>query len=190
MNLDKIRVLAILGDIHTAKTNLAIHFLRKYKGGRAIYLYGYPKQIDKFKSVSSLQELSQIDNSIVFFDELQKHIPFYQRKISDLFLELLSTMAHQNNTILFTTPMSQYITKSLDCFLDGFCYTKFSDLSTLKNGSKAKRKLIGFSNPQINNWTLNLQMGEYIEIIDSNKSDDNGLKTFPDQNIGKDWRNK
>ena len=187
MDLDQIRVMGILGDIHTAKTNLLFYIIRNYKGSRSIILYGYPKKVNGYKQVSSLQELSLISNKIVVMDELQKHIKFYQRSTSEEFLELLSTMAHNNNTIIFTTPMSQYITKQLDCFVDGFCYTRLKDLSTLKNGSKAKRRLLQFSSIKINKWSLSLKNGEYIEIIDTNDPNDNGFKKFPDQHIEKDW---
>lgn len=185
MELDNIRTLGILGDRDTAKTNLAFKFLKEYKGKRDIVLYGYPKKT-QYRHINTLQELNLTTNSIVFMDELQRHIRFYQKRTSEDFLELLSTMAHNNNTIIFTTPMSQYITKSLDCFLDGFCYTRIEDLGSLKNGAKAKRRLQEFSCPRISKWSLILKNGEYLQIIDG--ANDNGLKKFANQKIGKDWR--
>ena len=119
-------------------------------------------------------------------DELQKHIKFYQRSMNDEFLELLSTMAHNDNTLIFTTPMSQFITKSLDCFIDGFVYTRISDLAQLKNGSKAKRLLQAFSCLRISKRTLRLNKGEYLQIVDSQEST-NGIHTFKNPRIKKAW---
>ena len=42
IDLDKIRSLAILGQVNAGKTNLAFWYLKSYKGKRKIYLFGYP----------------------------------------------------------------------------------------------------------------------------------------------------
>lgn len=186
VNLDKIYTLAVLGDRNTGKTNLVFHILKEYKGNRTIYLFGYPKDRG-YKQLHSLQELSQVTNGIVFMDELQNHIKLYSKRANETLLELLATIAHNKNTLVFTTPLSQFITKSFDGFIDGFLYTKISDLSDLKNGCKAKRRLLDFSHPKINKWSCNLNVGEYIEIIDSNNPEENGIKNFPNMNIAKDW---
>ena len=188
MNLDKVNCIGIIGDRHTAKTNLMFDALFKYKGDKKIYLYGYPKKFKGFGQVNSLNELSTITNSIIAMDELQKHIKVYDKATNCMFIELLSTMAHQGNVIVFTTQLTQFITKALDGFIDGFLYTRISDLAQLKNGSKIKRRLAEFSCPEKNKWSLNLRNGEYVEIIDYNPIGHNGKKSFKNRNIGKDWR--
>ena len=52
----------------------------------------------------------------------------------------LSVDEHENFILKdgIVTHNSHFITKTFDCFIDGFCYTKIGDLATLKNGSKAK----------------------------------------------------
>jgi len=195
MNLDKIKTLAIIGDRNTGKTNLAFHLLRKYKGSRTIVLYAYPETIkgkdgNDIAQINTLQELSMTKDSIIFMDELQNHIKFYNTKTSMEFFDLLSVMAHNNNTLIFSTPMSQYITKAFDCFIDGIIYTRLSDLGTLKNGSKAKRRLHEFSNPNISPWSVSLEVGEYLQIVDYGFADDNGFHKFEFEQIGKSWRKK
>ncbi|MBW2970808.1 hypothetical protein KY320_01460 [Candidatus Woesearchaeota archaeon] len=175
--------IAILGDRHTCKTNLLFWLAKEYRGDRDIIFYAYPRQDIGFKQIYSLEELSLITNSIVFMDELQRHIKFYSKRTSDTFLELLSTMIHNNNTLVFTTPLTQFITKATDGFLDTYIYTRISDLGALKNGSKAKRLLQRHSFIQVTQWSVNLSQGEFMLISD----DDKGVYKFPDMKIGKDW---
>ena len=185
MKIDKVRTLGVLGDRDFGKTSIVFNLLKNYKGKKEIIMYGYPKDMG-YKEIHTLAELELTTNSIIYMDELQKHIKFYQKRMADEFLELLSTMAHNNNTLIFTTPMSQYITKALDCFIDGFVYVRISDLAQLKNGSKAKRLLQEFSCQRISKRTLRLERGEYLQIIDGQEST-NGLHRFSNPHVGKDW---
>jgi len=192
MILDEVRTVGILGDRNQGKTNYMFWLADRYKGERKIIFYGYPnKKILKhlgYGSIHTLNELELLTDSIVLMDELQKHIKFYQKRTSDDFLELLSVIAHNNNTLVFSTPMSQFITKALDVFIDGFIYVKISDMATLKNGSKGKRLLQEFSCDRISKRTLRLKVGEMLQIVDGQEKS-NGLFTFPDMKIGKDWSN-
>jgi len=187
LNLDKIRTLGILGDRDYGKTSIVFDLLRSYRGRREIVLYAYPDNSFGYKQIHTLQELELLTNSIVFMDELQKHIKFYQKRTSDEFLELLSTIAHNGNTLIFTTPMSQFITKALDCFIDGFIYVRISDFDQLKNGSKAKRLLQSFSSERISRRTLRLTKGEYLQVVDECENT-NGLHTFNNPKVRKAWR--
>jgi len=188
MNLDEVQTVGVLGDRNTAKTNLMFYLAKTYKGKKQVVFYAYPKQIP-YKQIHSLNELEMLTDSVIFMDEMQKHIKFYDRATSNDFLEILSTIAHNNNTLVFATPMSQYITKALDCFMTGFIYTRINDLDQLKNGSKAKRLLKEFSTERRGTRTLRLANGEYLQVVDSQEAT-NGLHTFKDQHIGKDWKAK
>jgi hypothetical protein len=187
INLDKIRTIGVIGDRDKGKTSVVYSLLKNYTGTKEIVLYAYPDTTWKYRQIHTLSELELLTNSIVFMDELQKHIKFYQKRMNEDFLELLSTLAHNNNTLIFTTPMSQFITKALDCFIDGFIYVKISDLEQLKNGSKVKRLLQSFSSERISRRTLRLELGEYLQIIDGCE-DTNGLHAFENPKINKAWR--
>lgn len=187
LDLDKIRTIGVIGDRDKGKTSVVYNLLKNYTGTKEIVLYAYPDTTWKYRQIHTLAELELLTNSIVFMDELQKHIKFYQKRMNEDFLDLLSTLAHNNNTLIFTTPMSQFITKALDCFIDGFIYVKISDLEQLKNGSKVKRLLQSFSSERISRRTLRLEIGEYLQIIDGCE-DTNGLHSFENPNIKKAWR--
>lgn len=184
MNLDNFNTIAVLGSRNGGKTNLIFDLLSKYKGKKKIVLYAYPKQVKNYKQIYSLPELAKTKDSVIFMDELQNHIKFYQKRMNEKFLELLAVMSHNNNTLIFTTPMSQFITKALDCFIDGFIYTRINDLGSLKNGSLAKRLLVDTSLSYINEWCADIPLGKAI----LRTIDDTEILTHKNQKIGKSWR--
>lgn len=190
MNLDKSRVIAILGDIDTCKTNLAIHLLREYEGNRQIYLLGYPRKIDDFIPLNSFQDLFKLQDAIIFIDEIQRFIRTYEHHKNVALQELISFFAHNNNTLIFTTQLSQFITKGTEAFVDTWLITRLNDVATLKNGSKPKRIIQTTVSPKATSWSLALENGEYLEYSELNGIGENGIKNFPDQGIGKDWRVK
>jgi len=183
MKIDNYRTIAIIGDRNRGKTNLMFNLINNYKGNREIVFYGYPKELE-YKQIYSLEELAQTTDSIIVMDELQNHIKFYRKATNDAFLELLAVLAHNNNTLIFSTPMSQFITKALDVFIDAIIYVNISDMASLKNGSKAKRLLQQNSFTCINRWGVNLPIGKYLLLSDYEK----GVYDFSFQNVGKDWR--
>ncbi len=188
MNLDEIKSLAILGDVNSGKTNLAFKFLRDYQGDRQVYLVGYPKKIDDFKTITFFNDLFKLTDSIIFIDEIQKYIKIYDRRANYDLIELISIFAHNNNTLVFTTCLSHFISKSIESYIDAWFLTRILDLKSLKNGSKAKRIIEQTTHPKCSKWGLALLKGEYLEYSELNDSSDNTVKTFDDQKIGKDWR--
>jgi len=188
MELDNTKVVAIIGDTDSGKTNLAFHLLREYKGTRQIYLLGYPKQVDNFITLSDFNDIFLLTDSIIFMDEIHRFIKLYDKKANQALLELISLLGHNNNTLIMTTQLSQFITKSVEAFIDGWFLTRIKDIKTLKNGSKPKRIVQNTVYHNCNQWSLALKPGEYLENCDTNPVGVNGIKTFSFQNIGKDWR--
>lgn len=187
MDLDKCRVIEILGDIHSGKTNLGVHLLRDYKGNRKIYALGYPTKIDNFISLSSKLQLNLIENGIIFIDELPRFFRMYEKNSSREFIELVSLFAHKNNTLIFTAQLSQNITKAMEAFVDGFCVTRIQDLTTLKVGSRAKKVVEDCADIRKTSWGLYLEQGEYLCNCVSHQAGEGGVLKFPFQNVGKDW---
>ncbi len=181
VDLNQVKSVAILGDINTGKTNLAVSMLREYKkkgGKREIYLVGYPKQIDDFKNISNFQDLFKLTDSVVFIDEIQKYIKIYDRKANYDLMELISLFAHNNNTLVFTTCFSQFISRSIEGYIDCWDLTRILDLKSLKNGGKAKRIIEQTTHPKCNKWSLALKKGEYLEYSELNDPGDNNVKEF------------
>lgn len=188
IDLDKFKSVAILGDTNSSKSNLAVYHLRNYKGKRKIYTLGYPRQLDNFTQLSSFRDVFQLTDAVIFIDELNQFIKVYDRKANYDLMELISLFAHQNNTLVFTTCLSQFITQGVEAFIDCWLLTRMNDLANLKNGSKPKRIIQNTFHPKCNKWSLSLANGEYLEFSELNEIGKNGVKVFPDQKIGKDWK--
>jgi hypothetical protein len=189
MDLDKCRVVAVVGDVNSGKTNLAVHLLRSYSGKKNIYVLGYPKKLDNYIHLTNKNQLGEVEDGIIFIDELQRFFRLYDKNTSREFIEIVSLFAHKNNCLVFTTQLSQNLTKAMEAFVDGFCITRIKDLSTLKFGSRIKRVVENCADIRSSSWGLFLKEGEYLENSDYDRLGDGGIKTFSFQGIGKDWRN-
>lgn len=187
IDLDKVKSVCILGETDSGKTNLGFWYLKNYKGKRKIYLLGYPKQVEGYQNLSSFNDIFSLKDSIIYADEIQKFIKVYDRKANYQLMELISLFAHKNNTIIFSTQLTQFVTRGVEAFIDVWCLKK-TDLDTLKNGCKAKRIIERLSDPRKSDWYLALDKNEYYEYSDKNELGENRIKKFPNQNIGKDWK--
>jgi len=181
--LDSCHTIAMLGDRNQGKTNLLFYLAKNYKGSKKIVLFGYPKEMG-YKRVFRLSELGTITDSIIVMDELERFIPIYNNSTNQTFLDVLCMMAHQNNTLIFSTPLTQAITKATDNFIDAYIYVKIRDLGSLKNGSKAKRLLMDFKNNLVNTFSANVPLGRFILISEELC----GVYGYKNMGIGKDWR--
>jgi len=189
LNLDKIRVIAIIGDPNSGKTNLAINFLREYvksEGKREVFLYGYPKPIDGFKQIQTKDDLMRLKNSVVFMDELSRVIKTYDKRANTDLMEWLSFNGHKNNTLVFTTQLSQFITRGVEALID--CWAiKQIDVDMLKNGSKPKKILQKVADHRLTSLGLCLEKNEYVLFVSGGELGLNGVRSFKDQGVGKDW---
>jgi hypothetical protein len=187
INLDLTDSVAIVGDRNSGKTNLAFGLLNNYSGTKAKYLYGYPKEIPGFKLISTWSDLLKLTDSVIFIDEIQKYIKLYDRRANAELMELLSFLAQQNNTLIFTTQLSQFITKGVEASIQTWLIKQL-DIRGLKNGCKIKRILQETANPRITEKGMAIYLNEYIAYDSTMPIGFNGIHTFGDQGIGKDWK--
>lgn len=187
VNLDKVKTIAILGDIDSGKTNLGFYFLNEYKGKRQKILYGYPKEVEGCLTLSCWNDLLKVKDSIIFVDEIQRYVKSYETQANHKLMELISLLSHKNNTLIFTTQISQFITRGVEAFIECWAIKRIC-LDTLKNGSRPKRIIQRLDTPRKNNWVLDLEPNEYFEYSERNPIGVNGIKKFEFQNVGKDWK--
>lgn len=187
LDLDTVTFVAILGDRHTGKTNLLFKHLKEYSGKRKVCLLGYPKKVEGFAQISNLHDLVNVRDAVVGVDELQKYFRLYDKRANEELMEFLSTARHSNITIVASTPLSQFITKGLEASVDVWNMTRIRDLASLKNGSKPKRVIQSTTHPSCNKWSLALALGEFLQYGEQLPPEENGVKTFTEQGIGKDW---
>src|SRR3990167_7097257 len=187
INLDETDSVAILGNRDTGKTNLAFYFMNTYKGEKKKYLYGYPKEVDGYTMINHWLDVFKITDSIVFIDELQRYIRFYETKSNFELMEFISFLKHNNVTLIFTTHLSQFITKGIEASIQTWCIKQL-DIGGLKNGCKAKRILKNTSDPRITQWSVKLDKNEFVAYDEMMPVGFNGIKKFDFQGIGKDWK--
>lgn len=187
LSLDSTDSVAIIGDRNSGKTNLAFYLLNNYRGNKDIYLYGYPKTVKGFKNISIWSDLLKIVDSIIFIDEIHRYIKLLDRRANQEFLELLSFLAHQGNTLVFTTQLSQFITKGVEASIQTWLIKQI-DIMSLKNGSKPKRILKEVANHKITDKGMALKPDEVVAYDATQPEGFSALYSFDFQNVGKDWK--
>ena len=187
LDLDTITFLAIVGDRGTAKSNLLFKHLREYKGKRKIYLLGHPKEIEGIGTISNMQDLVNMRNAVIGMDEMQTFFKLYDKRANEELMEFLSKALHYNITLIGTTPMTQFITKGVEGMVDVWNITRLRDLASLKNGSKVKRIVQSTTHPACTRWSLGLDNGQYLQFGETLGAEMNGVKTFQNQGVGKEW---
>lgn len=188
IDLDMTDSVAVLGDRNSGKTNLSFYLMNKYKGKKQKYLFGYPKDIDGYKHLSDWGDIYKVTDSIIFIDEIQRYIKIYDKRANSQLLEFISFLAHQNNTLIFTTQLSQFITKGVEASIQTWCIKEL-DVGSLKNGCKVKRILRNTKDPRITDEAMAININEFVAYDKTMPIGFNGIHTFDDQSIGKDWRN-
>lgn len=187
LNLDRTDSIAILGDRQTGKTNLAFYLLNSYRGIKDIYLYGYPKSFKGFKSLNSWQDILKVTDSIIYIDEIHRYIKLYDRKANTELMELMSFLAHQGNTLIFSTQLSQFITKGVEASIQTWLIKRL-DIGSLKNGSRPKRIIKEIADARITDKGMALNPNEVIAYDGLQDIGFSGVHTYTDQGIGKDWK--
>jgi hypothetical protein len=176
----------ILGNPHTGKTNLGVALSKLSE--RKLYTLGYPKEIKGFTGLNYLDDIFKINNCTLFIDEIDEIIDFYDKRDNKKFRELLKFAWHNDIKLIANTQLSQFINKSCEALVPCWAITNI-DMFGLKNGSKPKRIVKDTKHPCITSIGMKLELGQFIWYDDTAQAGENGVYKFPDQGIGKDWKN-
>lgn len=185
---DDNKPLAILGNPNTGKSNLMISLARNHKYTDK-YLLGYPSNIEGFKNLNSLQDLVKIQDCVLCIDELDEIIPFYEHKSNEALKRLLKFAEHNNVKLIFTTQLSQFVTRMMEALIPQWAITEI-DIFSLKQGSKPKKILVNYLKiPKYINKEIGMRLpvGKFVWYDDHAEAGDNGVYSFENQNVGKDW---
>lgn len=160
----KTRTIAIVGDIGSGKTCLALSLLSK-EARRPVYIFRYPKP-ELLKGIGadirimySIEDLANIHNSVIYIDEIHLHIPSYDKKTNDALRRILSLMRQRNNTIIIGTSDTRFITRGLESYIEAWMI-KDIDVDLVKQGSKIKN--IMSKNSLILPSEVRLNVNEFI----------------------------
>jgi len=179
---------AILGNPNSGKTNLMFYLASLHSAPKR-YILGYPTEVKGFVALSNIQDVSKISECVLLIDEIDEIIPFYEKRSNEALKRLLKFTAHNNIKLIFSTQLSQFVSKMMEALVPQWAITQI-DIFTLKNGSKPKRILIDYvKKPEIINKEIGMKLplGQFVWYNDQGKVGETGIYRFPDMKIGKDW---
>jgi hypothetical protein len=190
MNINDNQPIAIVGGTNTAKTNLMVYLARQVPQTRTRYILGYPRDIKGFVALNSIEDLAKISNCVLCIDELSRYFPPWEKKTNESLMRMLQFAQHNKIKVIMNTQLTQTITKQLEAFITQWAIKQIR-MTTLKNGSTPKNILkYSIKHPNITPDLVRLALNEYVWYNENGVAGENGVKTFPDQHIGKDWSNE
>lgn len=160
-----IKSIAVIGESSSGKTAISFRILGLYRKHtkRDIYVLKHPKPylIEKlaYKNLHNIEDLERIKKSVIYIDEPQLVLPFYNNNGNPRLAKLLSISRHRDNTIILSTSMSQYVTRMLEGQIDMYI-VKDIEYSSVKQGSRV-RKIIK-DNAIIDVESFRLNVDEYL----------------------------
>ena len=116
----------IIGKKGSAKTTLGFKFLEEIKrlGKRRAYVFKYPKPEllaklpFKARNLYSLKQLFNLTDSVVLIDEAHKYFDVLNKQVNEDLKKLLASSRQNNNSFIFITHNSYFITRGLFSYID------------------------------------------------------------------------
>ena len=183
--IDNNKSIAIIGSSNSGKTNLAI-CLAKQCSHKNKYLLGYPKPIKGFINLSDKDELFSIKDAVIVIDEFSRYFQRYDRHANECLEEALDFAYHRNIKLILTSQNNQAIDRNLESKIKCWAIKKINT-HTLKQGGMCKIATTTIKDYRITSTFINLENNEFIWWSLENEVGENGIKTFENQNIPKDW---
>ena len=177
--------IAIIGNANSGKTNLMFFLASLTKGNK--YILGYPRKIEGFKQLNSTDDLKDIDEGTLCIDEFSKYFPVWDKRSNERLLDLLQFAEHNKIKLIITTQLSQFITKQCEALIP--CWAiKQVNIRRLKNGSTPSYALkYSIKHPNISADFMKVDVNHFVWYNERGDIGENGIYSFPDMSIGKDW---
>ena len=182
-NLSKVKTIAVFGDTGTGKTALVYKIL-EVKDADKVYFLKHPKPelIEKlgFKNLTSLEQLENLQDCVVYWDEPQLSTSIYDRKANGIIAKVCSLARQLGITLILSSSDTRVFTRHNEAYFD-LWLIKDVDYVMVKNGSKIKKAIK--NNCRFEPEGFRLQDNEFL--AESRKlSDFNGKHTF---SLAKSW---
>lgn len=159
---DKPKVIGLIGDVNTGKSNAIYHFYEELKkvGKFNVVTFGLKNVLENALEINSLEELEKIKNSIVFIDEMMTLFDLDDRKQKRNIENTLRLIAHNNN-ILVLCALPENIKKFLSSKLSVLIFKRCT-IADFINGSTIKRKIIVYNGVKKGTSILDLDIDECL----------------------------
>ncbi len=159
---NKPKVMAIIGNPNTAKSNLIYWILDDLKKDFKfnVYVYGLRCPISNTIKIHSIEELEQIKGSIIVVDELVSLFDLENRKVKAQIENTIRLIFHNNN-ILLLCGLAENFKKFLSAKLSVVIFKKVT-IADLINGSVVKNIVMSYKGNERGQSILNLGLGEAL----------------------------
>lgn len=159
---DKPKIIAVVGDVNEAKSNLLYYLLDGLQsyGKFNLYTYGLRSNIKNSTEIFSVSELEQIKDSIIILDELMSLWDLDNRK-SKKQIEKTLRLIHHNNNILIICALPENLKKFICGKVNQWFYKKCT-LSDFINGSKANEICREYKGVELGSCVLTMEKGEAL----------------------------
>lgn len=161
----EVKSVAVIGETGSGKTAFChriLSYFRKY-ANKEIYVLNHPKHMEAqhlgWKILHSLEDMNRLQDVVLYIDEPQHHMRFYENKGNQMLSNLLSLARQKNITLVISTAVSQFITRMLEGQIDAWVI-KDCDYDTIKQGGRV-RKIIK-ENCTLDPNGFRLQKNEYL----------------------------
>jgi len=188
---DKPKIISVVADINSGKSMLLYHIvetLRK-QAEFSLYTYGFRIPLNFAKEIYSVEELEQIENSLIIIDETFSLFDLGNRKNKKAVENTLRLINHNNN-ILVLCMVPENVKKFLASKIDILFFKKCT-IPDFINGSMVKRIVDSYSGYERGTTILGVKIDEalifdgkhyhkinvpYYEKYDSKADNENILK--------------
>lgn len=188
---DKPKIIGVIADVNSGKSMLLYHVIEilKKKANFDLYTFGFRVSLNFAKEIYSVEELEQIENSLIIIDETFTLFDLNNRKNKKA-VENTFRLINHNNNILVLCMVPENVKKFIASKLNTLLFKKCT-LPDFINGSMTKRIVDSYSGYERGTTILGLKIDEalifdgkhyhkihvpYYEKYDSKVDNENILK--------------
>ena len=157
----KVKSIAIVGITGSGKTSLAYKIIESFDKVVDIFKHPNVSILNErgYKQLHELADFEKLHDCVVFIDEPQLYIKYYESKSNVILMRLLSLCRQRNITLILVTSDTRFITRGLESYID-IWILKDLEFDLVKQGSMI-RKIIK-ANSFIIEDGFSLDIAEYI----------------------------
>jgi hypothetical protein len=159
---NKPKVISIVADVNSGKSMLLYHIIETLRKQAEfnLYTYGFRIPLDFAKEIYSVEELEQIENSLIIIDETFSLFDLGNRKNKKAVENTLRLINHNNN-ILVLCMVPENVKKFLASKIDILFFKKCT-IPDFINGSMVKRIVDTYSGYERGTTILGLKIDEAL----------------------------
>jgi hypothetical protein len=157
---DKPKLIGLIGDINTGKSNLLYHIIETLREDADFSLYTYGLKFPHGKQLWSVEELEQIQDSIIILDEVFSLFELDDRK-NKKHIESTLRLLHHANNVLILSILPENGKKFLASKMDAIIFKKCT-IPDFINGSLLKRTATRYKGPEKGHTVLNIPIDKAL----------------------------